>query len=161
TTTVHSNSPMRIASRSPGPISLPGFTRSPFSLTLPPAIAVWARLRVLKKRAAHSHLSMRMRRSGERPSPITYHPSRITPLRRAIPPLQHVAGDEHAGALRRALVDAHPPEVARHRIERHFLGHPHRAERLHGMVYHFGRHLGGKHLEHGDLGPRLIPASDL
>src|SRR5688572_33206630 len=34
-------------------------TRASFNLTRPAAIACWARLRVLKKRAAHSHLSRR------------------------------------------------------------------------------------------------------
>src|SRR5487761_1891070 len=37
-----------------------GFTRAPFTCTLPPATAAAARLRVLKKRAHHSHLSRRI-----------------------------------------------------------------------------------------------------
>src|SRR5690349_19375051 len=50
---------MWIERRSPVLRSLAGLVRSPFSLTLPPSIAACAADRVLKKRAAHSHLSIR------------------------------------------------------------------------------------------------------
>ncbi len=37
-----------------------GFTRSPLQCTFPPRTALLAMARVLKKRAAHSHLSIRI-----------------------------------------------------------------------------------------------------
>src|SRR5215207_1377730 len=48
-------------SSSPACTSFDRFTRSPATCTLPPSIASTARARVLKKRAAHSHLSRRTR----------------------------------------------------------------------------------------------------
>lgn len=63
TVTRCSKAPMRICSASPVLISFDGFGRSALSVILPPSTACAARLRVLKKRAAHSHLSMRTRSS--------------------------------------------------------------------------------------------------
>ena len=60
TTTVHRISPMRISTMSSARTSFAGFTRSPFSRTRPPRTASVAVVRVLKNRAAQSHLSMRM-----------------------------------------------------------------------------------------------------
>src|SRR5713101_180051 len=42
---------------SPARTSFAGFTRTPFTWTRPPSTAAAAALRVLKNRAAHSHLS--------------------------------------------------------------------------------------------------------
>ncbi|MNU94666.1 hypothetical protein D3C71_846550 [compost metagenome] len=42
----------------------------------------------------------------------------------------------------------------------HFLGHAHGAEHLHRVVDHFPRHLGGEHLDHGDLAARLVATID-
>src|SRR5688572_30393507 len=55
---------MRMASASLTFRSCEGLTRTSFSFTRPAAIACCARLRVLKKRAAQSHLSMRSEDSG-------------------------------------------------------------------------------------------------
>src|SRR5688572_33491802 len=60
----HSKSPMRMASASPPFSSCEDFTRASFSLTRPAAIACCARLRVLKNRAAQSHLSRRSQYSS-------------------------------------------------------------------------------------------------
>src|SRR4051794_15864647 len=49
---------MLMTRQSPGLRSFAGFVRSPFSFTLPPSIACCAAERVLKKRAAQSHLSI-------------------------------------------------------------------------------------------------------
>jgi len=46
-----------MVSLSPISISLAGFVRAPFRCTLPPDTASMAKERVLKKRAAQSHLS--------------------------------------------------------------------------------------------------------
>ena len=59
TSTTFSSQPWRICRISPAAISFETFTRCPSRWTLPPSIAALARLRVLKKRAAHSHLSRR------------------------------------------------------------------------------------------------------
>src|SRR6267143_362249 len=59
TTSDHCTVPTRTSSASPTRTSFEGFTRAPFSCTWPPTTASVARLRVLKKRAAHSHLSIR------------------------------------------------------------------------------------------------------
>src|SRR2546426_445059 len=58
--------------RSPTRTGLAGFAVSSLTSTLPPAHAAAARLRVLKKRAAQSHLSTR-RESGESVTPKRYH----------------------------------------------------------------------------------------
>src|SRR3546814_5336252 len=50
---------MRISSSSPTVGSLLGLQRSQRQCTLPPSMAALASARVLKKRAAHSHLSRR------------------------------------------------------------------------------------------------------
>src|SRR3989338_4035283 len=50
---------MRMSSMSPGATALAGLMRASLSSTLPHSIAAVASERVLKKRAAHSHLSMR------------------------------------------------------------------------------------------------------
>src|SRR6186997_2928214 len=55
---------MRIKRESATFNSCEGLTRDSFSFTRPAAIACCARLRVLKKRAAQSHLSMRSEHSG-------------------------------------------------------------------------------------------------
>src|SRR3954452_10582883 len=55
---------LRTAIASPIFTGCAGFTRSSLSRTWPASIASAARLRVLKKRAAHSHLSMRTRASA-------------------------------------------------------------------------------------------------
>src|SRR5690606_31379946 len=59
TTTVRSSKPARITSSSPTLSSLLGLQRSPLQCTLPPSMAALANARVLKKRAAHNHLSRR------------------------------------------------------------------------------------------------------
>src|SRR5690606_18254300 len=59
TTTTFSSQPWRISSTQPGSISRLLLQRAPLQCTLPPSMACLARLRVLKKRAAHSHLSSR------------------------------------------------------------------------------------------------------
>ena len=59
TMTVYSSIPRRILNSSPTLTNLEDFTRSPFRWTLPPFIDSAAKDRVLKKRAAHSHLSNR------------------------------------------------------------------------------------------------------
>src|SRR5204863_9068631 len=59
-------------SRSPTRTSLAGFAAPSLTSTLPPAHAAAARLRVLKKRAAQSHLSTRSE-SGESVTPNRYH----------------------------------------------------------------------------------------
>src|SRR5574340_300644 len=64
TVIVHSKSPTWRCNRSPDLTSRAGLTRSPFSFTRPCSMAWVARLRVLKKRATHSHLSSRMVTSG-------------------------------------------------------------------------------------------------
>ncbi len=46
-------------SMSPGRTVLEGLAASPLTWTLPPLQAVAASVRLLKKRAAHSHLSIR------------------------------------------------------------------------------------------------------
>jgi hypothetical protein len=57
--TIHSSEPLSMSSLSPIFTARAGLTLSPLSLTLPSSTAVVASERVLKKRAAHSHLSMR------------------------------------------------------------------------------------------------------
>src|ERR1700722_18058589 len=57
--TVCSYGPRRTRTASPGFTSRDGFTRSPFTVTFPPSIAVTAVDLDLKKRAAQSHLSTR------------------------------------------------------------------------------------------------------
>src|SRR5258705_3744160 len=64
TVTLHSNSPTRIESASPTLTSFDGLIRSSRNLTLPATTAACASARVLKKRAAHNHLSMRTRSCG-------------------------------------------------------------------------------------------------
>ena len=59
TTTVQRSSPATMSSSSPGFSSRAGLACCPFHLTRPPSTAIAARLRVLKKRATQSHLSMR------------------------------------------------------------------------------------------------------
>jgi hypothetical protein len=59
--TRHSYSPTRITTESFGFNSCEGLMRASLSLTRPATIACWARLRVLKKRAAQSHLSSLIR----------------------------------------------------------------------------------------------------
>src|SRR5439155_916265 len=61
--------------RSPTRTGLAGFAVSSLTSTLPPAHAAAARLRVLKKRAAQSHLSTRSE-SGESVTPKRYHRAR-------------------------------------------------------------------------------------
>src|SRR5437763_8256648 len=51
---------MRMRSSSPTRICFAGLARSPFTSTCPPSTSDVARERVLKNRAAHSHLSSRM-----------------------------------------------------------------------------------------------------
>src|SRR3569623_2609385 len=65
TVSVQTISPRWRSSRSPGVTSRAGLTRSPFNFTRPLSLAWVAKLRVLKKRAAHSHLSSRIRSSGD------------------------------------------------------------------------------------------------
>src|SRR5207237_1374535 len=57
TSIVHSAVPIRICSTSPACTSFAGLMRTPFRWTWPPSTAAVASARVLKKRAAHSHLS--------------------------------------------------------------------------------------------------------
>src|SRR3990172_5036429 len=52
-------------SASPGRITFDAFARSPFTFTFPPVTACAATARVLKNRAAHSHLSMRILSSAD------------------------------------------------------------------------------------------------
>src|SRR5258706_13812833 len=59
TLTSQRQSPTRPTTMSPAFNSCAGFVLSPLSCTRPPATACCARLRVLKKRAAQSHLSKR------------------------------------------------------------------------------------------------------
>src|SRR3954463_14496414 len=61
TTTVHRRSPIVTSTVSSGRTSFAGFTRTPFTCTWPPATASVASPRVLKNRAAQSHLSTRTR----------------------------------------------------------------------------------------------------
>src|SRR3972149_6820959 len=62
--------PPRRVIRSPSPArtSLAGLAEIRLTSTLPPSHAVAARLRLLKKRAAQSHLSTRTSSIGSRPS---------------------------------------------------------------------------------------------
>ena len=50
----------------------------------------------------------------------------------------------------RAVIDAHGAQLG-HQLQRHFLGHAHGAEGLHGVVDHLLRHLGGEGLDHRDF----------
>ena len=59
TSTVQRSSATCTSTVSPGRTSFAGFTRAPFRCTRPPSTASVARPRVLKKRAAQSHLSIR------------------------------------------------------------------------------------------------------
>ena len=59
TLTSRSSQPWRMRNMSPGATSRETFTFWPASRTLPPSMAVLASDRVLKKRAAHNHLSIR------------------------------------------------------------------------------------------------------
>ncbi len=59
TTTVQRRPPRLTSTVSPGRTSFAGFTRAPPTWTWPPSTASVAAPRVLKKRAAHSHLSIR------------------------------------------------------------------------------------------------------
>ena len=72
--------------------------------------------------------------------------------------LLHVARDEHAMHLRRALVDPHDPQLRGHQVERHLPRHSHRTEGLLGVVDDFGGHLGREYLQHGSFGPRFLAA---
>src|SRR3954471_10140270 len=56
--------PVRNSSPSPAPTSLLGFAATPFTFTRPAFTASAASARVFTSRAAHSHLSTRMRSSA-------------------------------------------------------------------------------------------------
>jgi pyruvate dehydrogenase E1 component len=66
TTSESRSRPLANSIRSPGWISRLGFARSPLTCTRPPLSASTASARVLTRRAAQSHLSMRTRSSIER-----------------------------------------------------------------------------------------------
>lgn len=59
TATVQRTAPILTSTTSPARTAFDGFTRSPLTWTRPPRTASVAALRVLKKRAAQSHLSIR------------------------------------------------------------------------------------------------------
>jgi len=61
TTSVRRSVPIVSSIESPARTALAGFTRSPFTCTRPPCTASVAAPRVLKRRAAQSHLSIRTR----------------------------------------------------------------------------------------------------
>ena len=60
--------------------------------------------------------------------------------------------------LARSLINTHQPGFIGHLLQRHFLGHSHGAESLHGMVDHVPGHFRCEHLDHGHLGARLLTA---
>ncbi len=68
TVTMCTNAPSRTRTVSPGFSSLLRFARSPFTSIFPPSIAAAASERVLKNRAAHSHLSRRMLKRSSIPT---------------------------------------------------------------------------------------------